>query len=206
MYYDIDDILADSAEIPCKFNYDIPGLGYLEGNPGKQINKNTKIQLPLWLARILAIIGGDSEGADENGDETNENDNLPFLEMQTPDFLSNKVINAIKTSPESLDLHSINSHFIELANKWIALFGDTDLANVIYDLTLARSIELNNHASSVALELASNKPDNSNKDSIYQDGNNINTPFLLSMDEFEKKIYKKSHNSYKDTKKWLFEP
>ena len=42
-YFDLDDILADSEKIPCRFNITVPGLGYLEGNPGKAIAKDTKI-------------------------------------------------------------------------------------------------------------------------------------------------------------------
>lgn len=206
-YYDIDDILADAVEIPCRFNYEIPGLGYLEGNPGKAISKKSKIQLPIWLARILAIVGGDSEnGEDMDGSMSVDGNDMPFVELLQPEFLSAKVINAIKTSPETLDLHSINSHFINIANKWITLFGDKNLSNILNDLLLQRSIELNSHASSVMINI-SNKQGRKrlDKDNNFQE-NNINTPFLLTMDEFEKHVYKKSHSSYKDTKKWLFEP
>ena len=38
-YYDLDDILADSEKLTCKFNITVPGLGYLEGNPGNLFMK-----------------------------------------------------------------------------------------------------------------------------------------------------------------------
>ena len=33
-YYDIDAILTDSQKLPCTFELDVPGLGYLDGNAG----------------------------------------------------------------------------------------------------------------------------------------------------------------------------
>ncbi|CAI4739030.1 BDC_1c_G0047960.mRNA.1.CDS.1 [Saccharomyces cerevisiae] len=190
-YYDIDDVLADGTEFPCKFQYDIPGLGYLENNPGRPITKNTKLNLPLWLARILAIVGGDEALVDEEP--------VPFVELLPPDMFSTKVMNAIKTDPVALDLHSINSHFFSLAIKWIMLFSEKELANVVSELLLQRAQELNHHASSLSIDL-----------NAYSTGkNSANTniatsTFLLKLEEMEKEIYKKSHESYKDTKRWMF--
>lgn len=36
-YYDIDAILTDAQKVPCTFELDVPGLGYLEGNPGQDV-------------------------------------------------------------------------------------------------------------------------------------------------------------------------
>lgn len=36
-YYDIDAILTDAQKVPCTFEITIPGLGYLEGNPGEDV-------------------------------------------------------------------------------------------------------------------------------------------------------------------------
>jgi GINS complex subunit 3 len=33
-YYDVDAILTDAQKLPCTFEIDVPGLGYLDGNPG----------------------------------------------------------------------------------------------------------------------------------------------------------------------------
>ena len=190
-YYDIEDVLADGTDFPCKFQYDIPGLGYLENNPGRPITKNTKLNLPLWLARILAIVGGDEVLVDE--------DPVPFVELLPPDMFSTKVVNAIKTDPVALDLHSINSHFFSLAIKWITLFSEKELANVVSELLLQRAQELNHHASSLSIDL--------NADSAAKNPTNTNiatSTFLLKLDEMEKDIYRKSHESYKETKKWMF--
>jgi len=37
-YYDVDAILTDSQKLPCTFELDVPGLGYLDGNPGETVS------------------------------------------------------------------------------------------------------------------------------------------------------------------------
>lgn len=37
-YYDVDAILTDSQKLPCTFELDVPGLGYLDGNPGQTVS------------------------------------------------------------------------------------------------------------------------------------------------------------------------
>lgn len=36
-YYDIDAILTDAQKVPCTFDLDIPGLGYLDDNAGGDV-------------------------------------------------------------------------------------------------------------------------------------------------------------------------
>ena len=36
-YYDIDAILTDAQKIPCTFELDVPGLGYIDGNAGGDV-------------------------------------------------------------------------------------------------------------------------------------------------------------------------
>ncbi|AQZ11768.1 PSF3 (YOL146W) [Zygosaccharomyces parabailii] len=181
-YYDVDDILADSADFSCKFQYDMPGLGYLEGNPGRSIDKNARLDLPLWLARILAIVGG-ADGEDDTDEVP------PFVELLPADIFSPKVVNAIKADAVAIDLHSISSHFQALALKWIALFGDDKLAAVCSKMVLLRALEINAHAGSVNVYPAADS----------------SSPFLLTLDEAEKKLYKKSHDAYREHKRWMVE-
>lgn len=189
-YYDLEDVLADSSEVPCKFQYSMPGLGYLEGNAGKAIEKNAKLMLPLWLARVLAIVGGDEEeGENQAGDE----ETLPFVELSRPDMFSGKVVNAIKAGAASLDLHSVSSHFYLLAIKWIALFGDEEFAAVVADMVMERSLELNGHASSVSVS------------GVESQASQLGSPFLLTLDESEKETYRRAHDSYRQTKRWMIE-
>ena len=170
-YYDIDDILADSEKIPCRFNITVPGLGYLEGNPGRAIEKDTKIELPMWLAEILAIC--------EIGEENKQS----FIDLSDPEFINTKVLNAIKTSAVSIDLHKLVPHFYTLIEKWCTMFSDEKLVEIILEMLKQRSMEINNFAN------------NANK--------NINSEFLYTLDEFEKSLYKVTAESNKQMRNWF---
>lgn len=48
-YYNIDAILTDAQKVPCTFDLDIPGLGYLEENAGGDVPRPPLhyLQIPL---------------------------------------------------------------------------------------------------------------------------------------------------------------
>lgn len=253
--------------MPCKFNFEIPGLGYLENNPGKPVRKNTKLQLPLWLARVLAIVGAEGGAGDGSGDVSGQGgdnvgeaggssgDGESFVELLTPEMFSVRVMNAIKTDGRSLDLHALSPHFLEVALKWVALFSDHQLGETIYELMLERALLVNNHASSVSLgsgDLGGAQGRRGLNESLrlLQQGHNslggngnlggdgsrgqgrggdsgsteagggaassssalsasqatnlaASNKFLLTLDESERALYKRAHDSYRDTKRWM---
>lgn len=140
-YYDLDSILADGERIPCRFNISVPGLGYLEGNPGKPIDQGTKIELPLWLAEILAIC------------ELLLDCQTSFIDLSEPEFISSKVANAVKTGPTSIDLHKFLAHYYTLAEKWCTIFTEPELVETIMTLFKERATQINNHASNTNKQL-----------------------------------------------------
>lgn len=169
-YYDINDILADGEKIPCKFNLSVPGLGYLEGNPGKLIQNGTKLDLPMWLAEVLAVCS------------TLENTQETFIELLEPDFIAPKVLNAIRADPKSVDLHSIMGNYYKLCEKWALMFDEKDLIDTILIMLKERAMEIDNFASNAT--------------------KHVNSPFLLSLDEFEKDLYRITHESKKQMRIW----
>ena len=36
-YYDVDAILADAQKVPCTFEIDVPGLGFLDGSSNRDV-------------------------------------------------------------------------------------------------------------------------------------------------------------------------
>lgn len=50
-YYDIDAILTDGDKVPCAFELDIPGLGYLDENPGGDVCAS--LSLRRWPSSII---------------------------------------------------------------------------------------------------------------------------------------------------------
>lgn len=169
-YYDIDDILADGERTPCKFNLTVPGLGYLEGSPGKAVDKGTKVELPMWLAEVLAICLILEESQES------------FVELLEPEFISSKVLNAIRADAASVDLHTIMSNYYKLTEKWARMFNETALIDIAMTMLKERALEIDNFAS------------NTNK--------HVNSNFLFSLDEFEKKLFKMTSESKKQMRAW----
>lgn len=133
-YYSLNDIIADGQKVPCNFEISVPKLGFLQGDIGGDITENSKLELPLWLAEVLAISG-----------ITPESPNA-FVSLLEPACFSQKVINALKSDPSSVDLHAQSPVFTRLAERWLSLFGDTEMAEVIENTIQQRAVEIFNHA------------------------------------------------------------
>ncbi|KAK6460618.1 hypothetical protein DFJ63DRAFT_236126 [Scheffersomyces coipomensis] len=170
-YYDLDDILADGEKVPCRFNMTVPGLGYLEGNPGKQINKDSKLELPFWLAKVLAVC----DLQEESGNS--------FIDIASPEAINLKVLNAIKTSSKSVDLHKLLPNYYKLIERWCSMYSDPEITTIVMQMLKERSFEINNYASNPNM--------------------GVNNDFIYSLDEYEKKLYKLTTESNKQMRSWL---
>lgn len=71
-----------------------------------------------------------------------------FVSLLTPEVFSNKVLNALKSDPKSVDLHTRCSVFFWLAERWISIFGDEDLADTIMKALRSRAVEVSDIAHS----------------------------------------------------------
>ncbi|RCK65368.1 DNA replication complex GINS protein PSF3 [Candida viswanathii] len=170
-YYDLDDILTEAEKVPTKFNITVPGLGYLEGNPGKPIHEDTKIELPLWLAKVLATLTIDEES------------NQSFIDLKDPEFINTKVMNAIKTDPASIDLHTLAPYYYAMVLKWGSMYSDEKLIENVMNCLKSRSLEIYNFSN------------NANK--------TLNNEFLYSLDEFEKVLFKLTSEGNKLMRQWF---
>ncbi|KAH3898660.1 related to DNA replication complex GINS protein PSF3 [Saccharomycodes ludwigii] len=197
-YYDLDDILTESIKFPCKFNSSIAGLGFLEGNPGKPIAKNSKIELPFWLSKILAEETG-TDGIDTTGIPQNSIEEFKdfYIELLQPPFFQPRVLNAIKAGGETLDLHTICPYFYFILEKWSTIYNSDELVDLFMELLRKRGVKISNYASSTSMLQASDQQPSKNY--IH----NNSQEFLLTLDEFEKKLYKTTQLSYKNMNKWL---
>ena len=54
-YYDIDAILTDAEKVPCAFELDIPGLGYLDENPGGDVRDLCPLPKDLRSTSLTSI-------------------------------------------------------------------------------------------------------------------------------------------------------
>lgn len=72
----------------------------------------------------------------------------PFVSLLRPSFLSPKVLNSIKSDPVNLDLRQQNLVFFNLCERWLSIFNDPDLADVLTQSLLSRAVAISDVASS----------------------------------------------------------
>lgn len=180
-YYDIDAIIAENERIPCKFNGHIEGIGYLEESGKEDIKENTKLDLPVWLAGMLAGIPLRTEDDQE----------IRLVDLMQPDCFSRKVINGIKSDSASLSLRTILPNFYRLAEKWGFWFEDQEFIEMIQAMLRERSVVLNDYSINLSGS-GTSKSDDIEK-------------YIHGLDELEKELYTICLTLHKDMKKWFFE-
>lgn len=171
-YYDVDAILTDAQKLPCTFEIDVPGLGYLDGNPGGTIKAGTKLDLPLWLGVMLAVSSGNNPGSQ------------PLVTLDFPAPLQQRVINALKADPNSVDLRAQAAHFYPLGARIMDLFEDDDIVDVLIETFRTRAARIADHAH--------------NAQGALTDG----ADFLRGLDETERQLFRSAHEGPKRVQKW----
>lgn len=143
-YYDIDAILTDAQKVPCTFDLDIPGLGYLDENAGgdvplpiqtqysnyvaaltphSQIKAGTRVSLPLWLSTLLAVqrLGPSSQA---------------LCTLDLPASIAPRVLAALKAGPKTVDLRQLASHYYELAARVLELFEEEEIVDILCEVRM----------------------------------------------------------------------
>ncbi|MCJ1381744.1 DNA replication protein [Xylographa soralifera] len=130
-YYNIDAILTDAQKLPCTFELDVPGLGFIDGNAGADMKKGSQASLPLWLGGYLALqpIGSS-----------------PIVNLDLPACLAPRVLNALKADPKTVDLRAQAAYFYELAARTLDLFEEDEIVDVLSETFKQRAGEIADHA------------------------------------------------------------
>ncbi|KAL1897993.1 DNA replication protein [Sporothrix stenoceras] len=209
-YYDVDAILTDAEKIPCEFQIDVPGLGYLDQTPSHTLKAGTRLNLPLWLAEMLAL-ANNAASSDEA---------KPFLTLNLPPALRHDVIQALKADPRAVPLRDQSAHFYALATRMLDLFEDADLAAVLRDAFVGRTDDIGMHARKVGGQSAGGgagagaagnrggQSSHSGGDSADRKDDPGNTSsnlgvgyagqeFLRSLDEWERQVFRQAHDGAK---------
>ncbi|KAI2730482.1 hypothetical protein CBS147332_2334 [Penicillium roqueforti] len=169
-YYDIDSILTDAQKLPCTFELEVPGLGILEGNAGEDIKAGTRIDLPLWLGEMLSI--GARLGT------------ARLVTLDMPEALSERVMNALKADPRTVDLRALAPHFYNLSERILELFEEEEMVDVLSDTFKKRAAEIADHA----------------RNSRGAVGGGVE--FLRGLDETERQLFRAAHDRAKDMRIW----
>jgi len=86
-----------------------------------QIKEGTKLELPLWLAEMLAV--------------SQTQANTSTLTLDLPHSLSPRVLNALKADPRMLDLRALAPHFYALGARMLELFEEDEVGEVLTDVS-----------------------------------------------------------------------
>ncbi|KAI0171721.1 DNA replication complex GINS protein PSF3 [Hypoxylon sp. FL1284] len=179
-YYDIDAILTDAEKVPCKFELDVPDLGYLDNNPSQPLRAGTSIGLPLWLAEPLALTSRSQSSAE---------DGSSFVSLDLPASLSGQVMSALKADARAVPLRDQSHNFYGLGTRMLDLFEEREMCAVLRRTFVARAADIALHA---------------RKAGATEDmGVGTGEEFLRGLEEWERKLFRKAHEGTKGTKEWM---
>lgn len=118
-YYSPNAILTDAQKVPLTFDLAVPRLSPL--NNGSEITNGTKLDLPLWMAEMLAV---SKPAAD------------PLGSLEMPTALGQRVLNALRADPRSVDLRAQAQFFYGLGERMLDLFEEEEMGEVLSDVSL----------------------------------------------------------------------
>jgi GINS complex subunit 3 len=166
--------------VPCTFELDVPSLGYLDNNPGHTLKTSTRVDLPLWLAEMLAVSGASSK---------------TLVTLDLPPSLAPRVMNALKADPKSVDLRALAQHFYALGARILELFEEEEVCDVLMESWRVRAAEISDHASNVGQG--------------QRGGGGLGAgdgvEFLRGLDEGERGLFRAQHDSSKAMRAWMGE-
>jgi GINS complex subunit 3 len=224
-YYDIDAILTDAEvdsprnwpfsrrqnsqtdapvqKLPCTFNLDVPGLGYIDNNPGHDLKRGTKVSLPVWLAELLAVTS--SSVNNPSGDPSA---NSAFVTLETPSALNAEVISALKADPRAVPLRDRSPHFYGLAARALDLFDEPELSEVLRATFVGRAAEVSLHARKAGV--GSSRGEDKGAGGKGGGGGGVmqvvmgagEQEFLRGLDEWERRLFRAAHDGARAEREW----
>ena len=133
-YHSPTSILTDAQKAPLTFDLSVPHLAAL--NAGSAITAGTRLDLPLWLAEMLAV----SKPA---GPSTAS---LATLDM--PAALGPRMLNALRADPVSVDVRAQAQWFYGLGERMLELFEEEEVVEVLTEVSAGSPIELTRRVAS----------------------------------------------------------
>lgn len=171
--------------MPTTFELDIPSLGYLDNAAGHTLKSGTRVDLPLWLSEMLAV----------SATATSKTPSRSLVTLDLPAALSTRVMNALKADPKSVDLRALAQNFYGLGERLLELFEEDELCDVLMDSWRKRAAEISDHASHVG----------QGKGAGGGVGSGDSVEFLRGLDEWERDLFRRCHDSGKAMKVWMGE-
>ncbi|KAK4055219.1 DNA replication protein [Microbotryomycetes sp. JL201] len=111
--------------LPCKFKYDVPNTGHLEGTADKDLRAGTALELPFWLASVLY--------------------NKDMIDMSVPRCYNTRVRNALAASSSNVDLRNLGgagTSFFSGGNKLLTIVEDEALVTTLHTAFKERMLDI----------------------------------------------------------------
>lgn len=167
--------------MPSKFELEVAQLGYLDNNAAQPLKNGTSVNLPLWLAELLALANRAPSSAEE--------DAKSFVSLNLPPSLSNEVMSALKADPRAVPLRDQSHNFYGLGTRMLDLFEEKEICTILRRTFVTRATDIALHAGKAGAT-----------DDI---GTGAGEEFLRGLEEWERKLFKKAHDGVKGTKEWM---
>jgi GINS complex subunit 3 len=87
------------------------------------MKQGSKAELPLWLAEMLAV--------------SNPSGNSSLATLDLPPALSQRVMNALKADPKTVDLRAQAQHFYNIGARMLELFEEEEMVDILTDVSAA---------------------------------------------------------------------
>lgn len=121
-YCNPDAVLADGQKAPLTFELAVQHLTAL--NNGSAIDSGTKLDLPLWMAEMLAVSKPAGPSSTSLGS------------LDVPPALGQRVMNALRADPKSVDLRAQAQWFYGMGERMLDLFEEEETVEVLLDVVL----------------------------------------------------------------------
>ncbi|CAH7690027.1 hypothetical protein BY996DRAFT_7949940 [Phakopsora pachyrhizi] len=135
-YYSLDLLIATNQRIPCQFNLTVPGMGHLEGSNQRDIQANSVVEIPIWLASVLITSDNDDDYDDQQG----------FVKVQIPKQFNSTIRNALYASAKSVNLRTLASNFngawYESGKVLLEMIEDKNLREVLHKTLSSRMMDV----------------------------------------------------------------
>ena len=160
----------------------MPLLGYLDNDPSHTLKSGTRVDLPLWLAEMLAVSSPSSTKS--------------LVSLHLPAALDSRVVNALKADPTSVDLRALAQHFYGLGSRLLELLEEEELCDVLMDSWKKRAVEIQDQAGNLG---------GGKRSGGGGIGNDRGHEFLTGLDESERGLFRASHDGARGMKSWMSE-
>ncbi|ORX46661.1 DNA replication complex GINS protein psf3 [Piromyces finnis] len=127
-YFDLDSILSEQQKLSVSFTVDVPGLGFLENNPGGSLHSGEKVLLPFWAMSCLTLISSP--------------DNEPIIDIVNPKCFGNQCLNQLIAGPTTVHLYQLCPYFYQFGCNLLKTTEDSkNISSILFE-TFKKRISL----------------------------------------------------------------